>query len=121
EGGILQVLSPRAALHARSWPEMARKKCPSCFHPVGLVIGRLLGQLAGCGAALRLRFNSQILGSCIEGWRMKFAWVNGRTPCPQSYCAQCCTPIGASYLREIATRLSYCNHKCYVDRCKIAI
>jgi hypothetical protein len=51
---------------------------------------------------------------------MKFVWVNGRTPCPQSYCAQYCTPIGASYLREIATRLSYCNHNCYVDRCKIA-
>ena len=27
----------------------------------------------------------------------------------------CCEPIGESYLREIGTRLSYCNHNCYVD------
>jgi hypothetical protein len=41
---------------------------------------------------------------------MKFILVNGRTPRPQSFCARCCEPIGASYLREIATRLSYCDH-----------
>jgi hypothetical protein len=40
---------------------------------------------------------------------MKFVLVNGRTPRPQSFCALCCEPIGESYLRELATRLSYCD------------
>jgi len=44
---------------------------------------------------------------------MKFVLVNGRTPRPQSFCALCCEPIGESYLRELTTRLSYCDHKCY--------
>jgi len=46
---------------------------------------------------------------------MKFILVNGRTPRPPSFCAMCCKPIGESYLREAATRLSYCDHACYVD------
>lgn len=46
---------------------------------------------------------------------MKFILVNGRTPRPPSFCALCCKPIGESYLRETATRLSYCDHECYVD------
>jgi hypothetical protein len=48
---------------------------------------------------------------------MEFVLVNGRTPRPQSFCVQCREPIGESYLREIGTRLSYCNHNCYVDHC----
>ena len=48
---------------------------------------------------------------------MEFVLVNGRTPRPQSFCVLCCEPIGESYLREIGTRLSYCNHNCYVDHC----
>jgi hypothetical protein len=50
---------------------------------------------------------------------MKFVLVNGRSPKPQSFCALCCDSIGESYLREIATRLSYCDHTCYVDHCKV--
>jgi glucose dehydrogenase len=46
---------------------------------------------------------------------MKFIVVNGRTPRPQSFCSLCCEPIGESYLREIATRLSYCDQRCYAD------
>ena len=53
----------------------------------------------------------------IGRWRMKFVLVNGRTPRPQSFCTMCCEPIGESYLREIETRLSYCDHKCYLGRC----
>jgi hypothetical protein len=45
---------------------------------------------------------------------MKFIVVNGRTPRPQSLCSLCCEPIGESYLREIATRLPYCDQQCYV-------
>src|SRR3954449_5810118 len=51
---------------------------------------------------------------------MKFIVVNGRTPRPQSFCALCCEPIGESYLREIATRLSYCDHKCYAGHLELA-
>jgi hypothetical protein len=52
---------------------------------------------------------------------MKFVLVNGRTPRMQSVCALCCESIGESYLRDIATQLSYCNHKCYVDHCKVPV
>jgi hypothetical protein len=50
---------------------------------------------------------------------MKFVLVNGRTPRPESFCALCCEPIGETYLREIATRLSYCDHQCYLGHCKL--
>jgi hypothetical protein len=33
----------------------------------------------------------------------------------------CCEPIGESYLRELTTRLSYCDHMCYVGHCKLAV
>ena len=48
---------------------------------------------------------------------MEFVLVNGRIPRPQSFCVLCCEPIGESYLREIGTRLCYCNHDCYLDHC----
>ena len=44
---------------------------------------------------------------------MKFVLVNGRTPRPESFCALCCEAIGESYLRDLATRLSYCSCQCY--------
>ena len=52
---------------------------------------------------------------------MKFVLVNGRTPRPQCFCALCCEPIGESYLRELTTRLSYCDHKCYAGHCKLLV
>jgi hypothetical protein len=52
---------------------------------------------------------------------MKFVLVNGRTPRTQSFCALCCESIGENYLRDIATQLPYCNHKCYVDHCKVPV
>ena len=45
---------------------------------------------------------------------MKFVLVNGRTPRPDSFCALCSEPIGRSYLRELGTRSSYCDHACYL-------
>ena len=51
---------------------------------------------------------------------MKFILVNGRTPRPESFCTLCCEPIGETYLREVATRLSYCDHQCYLGHCKLA-
>jgi hypothetical protein len=50
---------------------------------------------------------------------MNFLVVNGRTPSPQSLCALCCELIGESYLREVATRLCYCDHQCYADHCDV--
>jgi hypothetical protein len=55
------------------------------------------------------------------GRNMRFILVNGRTPCPRSFCALCCEPIVASYLREIDTRLSYCDAKCYAEHCQGAV
>ena len=52
---------------------------------------------------------------------MKFILVNGRTPCRQSTCALCARPIGTNYLREIATRLPYCDADCYTEHCVGAI
>ncbi len=52
---------------------------------------------------------------------MKFVWVNGSTPRTQSFCALCCESIGESYVRDIAAQLAYCNHKCYVDHCKVPV
>jgi hypothetical protein len=46
---------------------------------------------------------------------MRFILVNGRTPTPLSFCALCCEPITASYLRETATRLTYCDQRCYAE------
>jgi hypothetical protein len=51
---------------------------------------------------------------------MKFVVVNGRMPCQQSFCALCREPIGAGYLREVGTRLAYCDHDCYDEHCKSA-
>jgi hypothetical protein len=52
---------------------------------------------------------------------MKFVLVNGRTPRPQAFCALCCEQIGDSYLRDLTTRLSYCDHQCYVGKCTITV
>ena len=51
---------------------------------------------------------------------MKFVLVNGRSPRPESFCALCCEPIGENYLRELATRLSYCSYECYLGHCKLS-
>ena len=45
---------------------------------------------------------------------MKFVLVNGRMPFRQNYCVWCCTPIYTGYLRDIGTRLCYCDHQCYL-------
>jgi hypothetical protein len=52
---------------------------------------------------------------------MKFVLVNGRTPSPLSSCALCCEPIGEGYLRDVTTRLAYCDHQCYVGHYHVAV
>jgi hypothetical protein len=51
---------------------------------------------------------------------MKFVLVNGRTPRPESFCAMCCEPIRQGYVREIATRLSYCGPECYAGHSEVS-
>ncbi|WP_156928363.1 MULTISPECIES: hypothetical protein [unclassified Bradyrhizobium] len=46
---------------------------------------------------------------------MQFILVTGRTPCSNPVCVSCETPIGAAYLRELGTHLTYCDHGCYAD------
>ena len=45
---------------------------------------------------------------------MRYVLVNGRMPRSESSCAMCCKAIGETYLRELTTRLTYCDPKCYV-------
>ena len=47
---------------------------------------------------------------------MKFVLVNGRTPRTPACCALCCELIAEGYVRDFVTGLSYCNHRCWVDR-----
>ena len=51
---------------------------------------------------------------------MRFILVNGRTPRAQVSCVMCGQPVEKSYLREIGTRLTYCDHTCYADHCESA-
>jgi hypothetical protein len=48
---------------------------------------------------------------------MKYVLVNDRTPFRQVYCVMCCEPIDKGYLRDVGTRLCYCDVKCYALHC----
>jgi hypothetical protein len=48
---------------------------------------------------------------------MKFILVNGRTPIRTTFCLQCSEEINGNYVREIRTRLSYCDYQCYARHC----
>jgi hypothetical protein len=52
---------------------------------------------------------------------MRFVLVKERSPRRQAFCVSCDGPIRAGYLREIGTRLTYCNHDCYEDHCQSAL
>jgi hypothetical protein len=52
---------------------------------------------------------------------LRYVLVNGRTPFARSLCVLCCEPIGMSYLRELGTRLPYCDSGCYDDHCRRAV
>jgi hypothetical protein len=60
-------------------------------------------------------------GKLASGRHMRFALVNGRSPRADSFCATCEQLIGASYLREVGTKLVYCDQNCYADHCKSAV
>jgi len=52
---------------------------------------------------------------------MRFVLVNGRTPFRQISCVLCSEPIGAGYLRDVRTRLCYCDARCYALHCGAAV
>jgi hypothetical protein len=50
---------------------------------------------------------------------MKFVLVNGRMPFRKNFCALCAKSIGeGGYLRDIRTRLCYCELACYALQSK---
>lgn len=44
---------------------------------------------------------------------MRCVMVNGANLKAQAFCAHCGDEIGDSYIREIGTRLVYCDFDCY--------
>jgi len=74
------------------------------------------------GTTLGFASRAKIVGNQFLRRRshMKFILVNGRNPRRESLCSLCCEPIGESYLRELTTRLSFCNYDCYLGHCKPA-
>ncbi len=52
---------------------------------------------------------------------MKFILINGRTPRPQAVCTSCRETIATGYLREIGTRLCYCDDECYASHRKRSV
>ncbi len=52
---------------------------------------------------------------------MKFVLVNDRA-LKDSYCALCCEAIRAGYyLRDLETRLSYCDRNCYLGHLRMPV
>jgi hypothetical protein len=44
---------------------------------------------------------------------LRFILVNGNSAGDDAHCALCCEKIGESYVREMQTRLLYCDSRCY--------
>ena len=53
--------------------------------------------------------------------QINFVLVNGRMPISPMLCVTCCKPVGMGYLREIGTRLAYCDPDCYANHRKRAL
>jgi hypothetical protein len=51
---------------------------------------------------------------------IKFVVVNGRLPHPQPFCAMCNGPIEQAYVRDIPTRLYYCDQRCFRGHRRLA-
>jgi hypothetical protein len=52
---------------------------------------------------------------------VRFILVHGRTPRSRSLCVMCDQPVGMNYLREVGTRLIYCDYDCYAAHCESAV
>ena len=53
--------------------------------------------------------------------RLRFVLVNERVPRTDANCALCCAKIERTYVRELQTRLVYCNAKCFSGHGKMAM
>jgi hypothetical protein len=51
---------------------------------------------------------------------IRFVLVNDRVPRSDTYCALCCEKIEQGYVRELRTRLVYCNPQCFSGHEKMA-
>jgi hypothetical protein len=87
----------------------------SCLTASAASIAERIPEVENSRASRRLR--SELI---LEGCHMKFVLVNERSPRRQAFCVSCDEPIGAGYLREIGTHLTYCNHDCYERHCESA-
>jgi hypothetical protein len=52
---------------------------------------------------------------------MKFVLVNDRHPREDAWCPICAEKIGDTYVREVQTRLLYCDSQCYRGAVKVAV
>jgi hypothetical protein len=50
--------------------------------------------------------------------RPRFVLVNERVPRTDANCALCCTKIERTYVRELQTRLVYCDARCFAGHGK---
>jgi hypothetical protein len=53
--------------------------------------------------------------------RPRFVLVNERVPRTGAECALCCAKIERTYVRELQTRLVYCDATCFSGRGKTAM
>jgi hypothetical protein len=51
---------------------------------------------------------------------IRFVLVNDRVPRSDTNCALCCKKIETGYVRELQTRLVYCNPQCFSGHQKMA-
>jgi hypothetical protein len=51
----------------------------------------------------------------------RFVLVNDRMPRVDANCALCCAKIDTGYVRELHTRLVYCDQVCFAGHSKMAM
>jgi hypothetical protein len=51
---------------------------------------------------------------------IRFVLVNDRVPRSDANCALCCKKIEPGYIRELRSRLIYCNPQCFCGHQKMA-
>ena len=53
--------------------------------------------------------------------RTRFVLVNDRVPRTDANCALCCAKVERGYVRELQTRLVYCDAQCFTGHGKMAM
>ncbi len=52
---------------------------------------------------------------------MRCIFVNGASLKAEVFCAHCRNKIGESYIREIGTKVIYCDYRCYSGRAEAPV